>query len=581
MRSRGSGSPPLQLALGLLAAVLVSSVATVVALIHAGPRGGIALAYAFPALAALYAAAGLFAWWRRPANRLGALLVCGGGAVLAASLAHTDVPALIAAGTITATLPLAVVVHLLHASHGGRLRGRVSRATVPLAYFVSIVLQAPLWAFTPVPPPYDVVLVSPRPELALVGSRVQQVAGVLVVAMTVWVLVRRLREYDATQRRMLAPLCGYGVLAVLAIPISANVLGPLFGLVDQVVAIQLAALAGVPLGFLLVVLRGGFVRTGELSAFVTSAASSSGSRRELEEAVASTLGDPSAMLLHWSPAQGGYVDTAGAVVSLPADGDRRTAVYVAVGDEPLAAVLYDAELDTDPAAVAAVGRVAAIAIDRERLAREASESRRALRDASSRLLNDSDRERRRIAQDLHDGLQVSLVRLSMQAHRLAQDAPSAASGALAARLAVEVDEAASAVRAIVHGVMPAPLVERGLAAAVQELAYDLPVRTTLDLEGIPARLPAPVESTAYFVTAEALTNVIKHANARSVDLCLRLERDVLSIDISDDGRGGVRSDSSGSGLCGLRDRLEVLGGTLTVTSGATGTRVQAELPCGS
>ena len=168
----------------------------------------------------------------------------------------------------------------------------------------------------------------------------------------------------------------------------------------------------------------------------------------------------------------------------------------------------------------------------------------------------------------------------MQAHRLAQEACTDASRALAAQLAVEIDQAASTLRAIVNGVMPAQLVERGLAAAVQELAYDLPVRARLEVVGLPDRLPGPVESTAYFVAAEALTNVIKHADARRVDLSLRLEGDVLSIEVVDDGRGGVRFDS-GWGLSGLRDRLEVLGGTLTVTSGATGTRVQAVLPCAS
>lgn len=580
MRSPASVSPPLELALRVLAAVLVFGVATVVALLQAGPLSGERLVYSVPVLAAIYAASGLLAWWRRPANRLGALLICGGATLLVTSLAQTDVPALIAVGTVTATVPLAVVVHLLHACPGGRLRGRVSKATVLMGYFVCIVLQAPLWAFGPAPPPFDVLLISPRPELAEAGSRVQKCAGVVVVAMTVWLLVRRLREYDAAQRRVLAPLFGYGVLAVMAIPIVANVLRPLLGLGDEATtALQLVALAGVPLGFLLVVLRGGFARTGELSAFVTSVASSSGSWRDLEEAVASTLGDPSAALLHWSAAQGGYLDTAGEVVPLPPVNDKRAAVHVVVGDEPLGVVLYDPELNPDPSAVAAVGRVAAIAIDRERLAREVSESRRALRDASSRLLSESDRERRRIARDLHDGLQVSLVRLSMQAHRLAQEAPRDGSGALAARLAGEVDEAAGALRAFVHGVMPAPLVERGLAAAVQELAYDLPVRATLEVEGLPDRLPASVESTAYFVAAEALTNVIKHAEARCVGLSLRLERDVLSIDVADDGRGGARTGGSGSGLYGLRDRVEVLGGTLTVTSGATGTRVQAVLPC--
>ena len=129
--------------------------------------------------------------------------------------------------------------------------------------------------------------------------------------------------------------------------------------------------------------------------------------------------------------------------------------------------------------------------------------------------------------------------------------------------------------------MPPPLVERGLAAAVQELAYSLPVRTTVELDGLPDRLPAPVETTAYFVAAEALTNVLKHANARMVDVSLRVQRDMLSIDVLDDGRGGARGDAAGSGLSGLRDRVSVLGGTLTVTTGDTGTRVLAVLPCGS
>ena len=577
-RPRSGVLQPLHLALAQLAAAWVAGVAVVVALVHAGPLGGVPLAYAFPLVGGLYAAAGLLAWWRRPDNRLGALLVAGGQAFLLVSLANTGVPALIAVGTVTATVPLAVVVHLLHTFPGGRLRGRVSVVTVLATYVVALVGQIPIWAFTPQPPPYDLVLVSSRPDLAEVGARVQQVCGAVVVAVTVWLLVRRLREYDARQRRVLAPVLGYGVLAVLAIPLGGSLLRAL-GLGDGAVAIQLAALAGVPIVFAAVVLRGGFARTGELSAFVSSLASSSGSPRDLEQAVATTLGDPSASLLQWSAAGDGYVDATGRAVPLPAADEERAAVQIAVGERPVGAVLYDPRLTEDAAAVAAVGRVAAIALDRERLVREVSASRQALRDASSRLLGAGDRERRRIARDLHDGVQVSLVRLSMQAHQLAQEPPGAASPALAARMATDVDEAATALRDFVHGVMPAPLLERGLAAAVQELAYSLPVRVRIDADGVPARLLAPVESTAYFVVAEALTNVIKHAAARDVHVCLRFADGVLQVEVVDDGRGGAVPGRSGSGLAGLRDRLEVLGGTLTVISDGTGTRLQAQLPC--
>jgi signal transduction histidine kinase len=393
--------------------------------------------------------------------------------------------------------------------------------------------------------------------------------------------VRRLREYDAQQRRTLAPLFGCGVLAVLAVAIGANVLGPL-GLGQLAVAVQLAAIAAVPIGFLVVVLRGGFARTGELGAFVGSVASSPGSRHDLEQAVATTLGDPSAALLHWEAEGSCYVDTAREVVPLP-DGGHRAAVEVAVADRRLGAIVYDPRLIADPAVVGAVGRVAGIALDRERLAREVSDSRRALRDASSRLLDDSDRQRRRIARDLHDGLQVSLVRLSMQAHQLAAHPSGEGTQGLAARLAADVDDAAAALRALVHGVMPAPLVERGLLAAVQDLAYGLPVRTRLDADDAPLRLSAPVESTAYFVVAEALTNVIKHADARNVVVSLRRHDGILAIEVTDDGHGGVAADDSRSGLSGLsglRDRLEVFGGTLSVSSGTAGTELRAVLPCG-
>jgi signal transduction histidine kinase len=342
-------------------------------------------------------------------------------------------------------------------------------------------------------------------------------------------------------------------------------------------ALRLTAFATVPLGFLGVVLRGGFARAGELNAFVTALMSSAGSSRDLEGALAATLGDPSATLMRWSPAAGGYVDAEDRPAAPPEDG--RVRLPVAIDDRRIGAVVYDPRLGTDPAAVAAVGRVIAIAMDRERLAQEVLASRTALRQASTRLLGATDRERRRIARDLHDGLQVSLVRMSMQVGRLVQEPQGASIGPLVARLATEVDEASTALRALVQGVMPPPLVERGLAAAVQELAYDLPVRARLDLDDLPERLPAAVESTAYFIVAEALTNVVKHAGATEVNVVLRRSGDSLRIDVLDDGQGGARPDAPGTGLLGLQDRVDVSGGTLRVDSGPAGTALQAVLPC--
>jgi signal transduction histidine kinase len=330
------------------------------------------------------------------------------------------------------------------------------------------------------------------------------------------------------------------------------------------------------------VVRGGFARTRGLGEFVGSAVSAAGTG-QLAEALASTIGDPSAALLRWSPEHAAYVDPAGQVVPLPSPADRQAVVQVRVGDQEGVAVVYDPVLNPDPAPVAAVARVAAIALDRAALADELAASRRALQEASARVLEGDDRDRRQLARDLHDGLQGALVRLSMQAHQLATGPAHDDADVLAARLASGVDEAASTLRSLVQGVMPAPLVERGLPAAVQELVHDLPLRGSVSVTGLTERLAPAVESTAYFVVAEALTNVVKHAGARSVEVGLEQGERSVTIRVTDDGRGPAVGAvaGGGTGLRGLRDRLAVLGGTLSISHGDGGTTLRAELPCGS
>jgi signal transduction histidine kinase len=576
-RSRTGTVGLLPLALTYLTAAFVAGVAVAATLVGAGPLGHILVAYAYPFLAALYAGTGLLAWWRRPGNRLGPLLLFGGAAWLLGSLQNTGVPTLIGVGLIFASVPLAVVVHLVHACPSGRLRNRAARWTVGAAYFVALVLQAPLWAFTPQPPPFDAVLISPRPDLALDWYHVQQWCGAAVVAVSVWQLVRRLRDYDRSQRRLLAPLFAYTLVALLSIPIGSNFLQPEIG-IKRTIALQVVTLAGVTLGFALVVLRGGFARTRELGAFVTSVTSADGPHEGLQDAVARTLGDPFATVLRWSPDRGTYVDGMDAPADV-ATTDHVATVPIELGARHLGTLVYDAQLTVDPALPTAVARVVAIALDRERLAQQAAAGERALQEASLRLLGESDRTRRRIAQDLHDGVQVSLVTLSMQAHRIAEEAEGLAVGELAEQLALDVDRAAGSLRALVQGVMPPQLVERGLAAAVQELVYNVPLRVRLDIDEALADLPAPVESTAYFVVAEALTNAVKHADADKVEVSLELAEGALHISICDDGRGGAHSNGTGLGLPGMRDRLQMLGGTLQLTSGPEGTRLDARLPC--
>jgi signal transduction histidine kinase len=204
-----------------------------------------------------------------------------------------------------------------------------------------------------------------------------------------------------------------------------------------------------------------------------------------------------------------------------------------------------------------------------------------LRDARARLIAAADAERRRIERDLHDGAQQHLVALSltlgMAESRLKSD--PAAVGPLISQAREEAALAVKELRDLASGIHPALLTERGLGPALDALAARAPVPTTVD--GVPAqRLPAAVESAVYFVTAEALTNVAKYAGAMSASVGLTTEHGRLRLIVRDDGAGGA-DPSSGSGLRGLRDRVEALDGQFHVDSPpGLGTTLIAEIPIG-
>lgn len=566
---RPSTSRSLSLSLAQLGASALGLGGVVVALIIAGPVRPVWVPLLFPLVAWVYVAAGLIAWLRRPSNRTGALMTAGGFVWLAAALVNTAVPALVAVGQITATVPLAITIHLLHAFPSGRLPSAASRASVLAVYAVTLVLQAPLYLFRAAPSPENLLTVADRPDLAALGANVQTLAGAAVVLASAVILASRLRSAEPEQRRVLAPLYSYGIGAVVFIPISANVLAPALGLGPFVlVTLQLAALAGVPVAFTFGVLRGGFARTGEIEELGAWLGTEGGTRPALADALAATLGDPSLELVYWVPDRDRYVDPSGRWVELPPAGSRRTSVEVELAGRRVGAIVYDATLIADPELVRRAGRVVAIAVDHERLTADLRSSRQQLRRSRARIVQAGDNERLRIARDLHDGLQVQLVLLALKAHGVAAD-PSASPQVTAAatQLRSEIDAAAAELRRIVHGVMPALLIERGLFAATEDLVDRMPLPTTLELDGTDGGLPPTVQSTAYFVLSEGLTNAVKHSQADRLTVRVARADGHLSIRIHDDGVGGAVP-AAGSGLRSLADRLDVLGGTLHLQSSA-------------
>jgi signal transduction histidine kinase len=221
----------------------------------------------------------------------------------------------------------------------------------------------------------------------------------------------------------------------------------------------------------------------------------------LRDALARTLGDPTVRLAYRFGQA--WVDADGVGVELPDTGSGRGVEVVELDRRPVGAIVYDADLFDDPEPVRAAGRVVAIALDRQRLPAQLLASQEELRDSRTRLVEAGDHERRRLAQDLHDRLQG---RLTLLALRVGNAVP----GDDLVDIRCGLDESITELRWLVQGVMPALLLERGLVAAVEDMADRAPIRTVLDLgeDGHrldEARLPEPVEGTAYAVIAEALT----------------------------------------------------------------------------
>ena len=203
-----------------------------------------------------------------------------------------------------------------------------------------------------------------------------------------------------------------------------------------------------------------------------------------------------------------------------------------------------------------------------------------LRRSRARIVEAGDAERRRLERNLHDGAQQRLVSLSLSL-RLAQarlTSDPAAAGELLTAAGTELAQALEELRELARGIHPAVLTDRGLGPALESLADRAPLPVELD-HAPGERLPAPVEAAAFYVVAEALTNVAKYADATSVRVSVARFDGRAVVEVADDGRGGA-DPAQGTGLRGLVDRVEALNGHLDVESPVgSGTRVRAEIPC--
>jgi signal transduction histidine kinase len=301
--------------------------------------------------------------------------------------------------------------------------------------------------------------------------------------------------------------------------------------------------------------------------------------RPVREMLAESLGDRNLQVAYWLPDRQIFVDERGAPVELPEPGSGRAWTSVDRGGRRVAAIVHDADLDAGPELVQAAAAAAALALDNEQLKADLRARLEELRASRVRIVEAADAARRRLERDLHDGAQQQLVALALDLRLLkARVHGDGDSAALVERANAKLAAALEELRELARGIHPAILTDRGLVPAVQALTrrVSLPIDCDLRIEG---RLPDPVEAAAYFVVAEAITNVVKYSQASHATVRAWRDGDVVEVEVVDDGVGGADA-SRGSGLRGLGDRLSAVDGKLGVHSPrGDGTRVHARIPC--
>jgi signal transduction histidine kinase len=539
-------------------------------------------------MVAVPVAVGCYAWYRRPGERFGPLLIAAGFGWFLTTLAESDDATLYSIGRVAGWLVELELVYLALSFPTGRLPERIDRVLIWAAAGVIAVLYLPTALFAegyPVPAPYTscedacpgnafFVLDS---EPGFVDSVLRPLRELVTVVLFLAVTGRlsvRVRRASRAMRRVLSPVLVVALARVFLLALTVGVRRadpdtPAVDILSWTIALGLPAISA---SFFLGLLRGRL--------FAARALESLGMRLHagldppgLRTALAEALDDPSLRLAYWVPLDGGrWVDADGQPVVLPAPGSGQCVTEVADGERRIAAIVHDEALREQQDLIDAAAAYARIALDNQRLVANAA-----------RVLATADGERRQIERDLHDGAQQRLVALRIKlelTEELVREDPDAGLAQLHA-LGGEIEATLEEIRSLARGVYPALLSDQGLAEALRAAALRAPMPVTVEPDGI-GRYPQEVESAVYFCCLEALQNASKHAGEAS-RVAISLKQDgSLRFEVSDDGAGfDAEPLPPGAGLTNMRDRLAAVGGRLTISSApGRGTVVGGSVPLG-
>jgi signal transduction histidine kinase len=291
------------------------------------------------------------------------------------------------------------------------------------------------------------------------------------------------------------------------------------------------------------------------------------------------LGDPNLVVGY--PLAGGtsYIDERGLALAMPATDSGRTLTVIDDAGEPIAAIVHDAAVLDDPVLVAAVASTARFAFCNARLEADVQARVREVDASRGRIVAVGDAQRRRLEHDLRRGPQRRIAAVRARNDRVASNGDATTGGPLE-ELAGDVRRVRDELDRFAAGLHPATLTDVGLRAALGELAARSPLPVSIDVLADVERFPPAVEAGAYFLCAEALTNVAKYAEASHAYVRVERRGDSVQVAVDDDGCGGAHA-AGGTGLRGLADRIEALGGRMSVESPrGGGTRVAAWIPLG-
>jgi signal transduction histidine kinase len=523
-----------------------------------------------------YILAGVIAWSRRPDSRFGPLMVAAGFAIFLSSLQWSSAGIPYTLGLAFDLLPVALFLHLFLAYPSGRPVLRREQLVIAAAYAAAVGLQLAKMLLgagetTNALSLADESGAAQTVEYAeLLGLSALSLTGLAMLA------VRR-RTSIRPPRRSIALLIDSFALALVMV--AALLVAGAFGLPEfETLRRTTFAILGIaPVAFLVGLLSERLTSSPVGHLLVRLRAEPAPA--DLRQALAGALRDPSLTLAYWFPQFGSWGDVEGRAVKLPTTDAGRAITLIDRDGERMAALIHDPSLEDEPQLLDAVSAAAAIALENARLHAELRASLDELRGSRRRVLEAGQEERQRLERNLHDGAQQRLIALRLELGLLEQqldiDPESRRRlGQARRQIALSLDD----LRDVARGLHPAVVTGHGLAVALESLAActPVPVRLTVALKD---RLPERLEVASYYVVCESLTNVVKHARASSATVAVSRRRGHVVVEVTDDGVGGADTER-GSGLRGLADRVESLGGRLQVwTPAGRGTRVRAEMPC--